>query len=383
MEEPTLKDVSRVVVKLTGFLRDHGVLEQKFLNDFELAAAEAINNAVEHGCAGSLEPYFEVRLCLAPEFVELEVEDPSQFSGGDKTPGLPEDPLAEGGRGFFLLSKTADEVEHRLEKGKHVLVVRKKFLPRGGWNYEPGKSEQTLQDMTEELLASYEMINTLIALGELLATAPNMTSFIHGALSRLCETTRADVAYVRYHQAGILNLLYTWGETYGVPPKGIHLKSHYAEAEVFNCGNEMTLPRCRDLEEDDPLHHLLDSAFLTPVIFKEVLRGILVLGRVKPQPYFNAGQLKIARTVAEYLGIFTTLTELQEHRAIEERASRDLEIAAQIQSSMLPREFSGIEGLDVYGMCSPALQAGGDYFDVICLRDGGLFCLIADVMGKG
>lgn len=383
IEEPSLQEVTLVVTKLAGFLKDHGVENPKFLSDFELAAAEAINNAVEHGCAGSAEPYFEVRLRMLPECVELAVEDPSQFTGWQKEPQLPEDPLSEGGRGYFLLSQTTDELRHELVNGRHVLFIKKNFSYRGTWNYQPGKAEQTLQEMTEELLASYEMINTLIALGEWLATAPNMTSFIHGALSRLCETTRADVAYVRFHQAGVLNLLYAWGETYDLPPEEIPLKSQFVETEVFNSGNEITLPRCSDLEEDDPLHQLLDSAFITPVTFKDVPHGILVLGRVKPQAYFDAGQLKIARTVAEYLGIITTLTELQEQRAIEERAARDLEIAAQIQSSMLPNDFSGIEGLDVFGLCAPALQAGGDYFDFIRLPNGGLLCLIADVMGKG
>jgi anti-sigma regulatory factor (Ser/Thr protein kinase) len=48
--QPT--EVSDAVTRLIGFLRDQGVHDQKFLDEFQHAAAEAINNAVEHGCAG-------------------------------------------------------------------------------------------------------------------------------------------------------------------------------------------------------------------------------------------------------------------------------------------------------------------------------------------
>ena len=87
--------------------------------------------------------------------------------------------------------------------------------------------------------------------------------------------------------------------------------------------------------------------------------------------------------VADYLGLIVTLGELQKRRGAEERALRDLEIAAQIQLSLMPNEFSSAKGLDIYGTCRPALQAGGDYFDVLVLPDQSTLCIMADVMGKG
>jgi serine phosphatase RsbU (regulator of sigma subunit) len=110
---------------------------------------------------------------------------------------------------------------------------------------------------------------------------------------------------------------------------------------------------------------------------------VLVMGRTRPTPFFDAGQLKIARMVADYLGIVVALGELQKRRASEQLALRDLEIAAQIQLSLMPQEFSVAPGLDLYGTCRPALKSGGDYFDILILPDQSLLCVMADVMGKG
>jgi sigma-B regulation protein RsbU (phosphoserine phosphatase) len=49
----------------------------------------------------------------------------------------------------------------------------------------------------------------------------------------------------------------------------------------------------------------------------------------------------------------------------------------------MPSEFSSARGLDIYGTCRPALQTGGDYFDVLVLPDQSILCTMADVMGKG
>ena len=122
---PEFSDVTATVKALLGFLRDQGVVDEKFLAQFELAAAEALNNAVEHGVRPDGQPhYFHTRLSLRRDEVELRVSDPSDFTGWPNRAKLPADPLAEGGRGHFLLEKLTDELWHETEKGEHVLAFR-------------------------------------------------------------------------------------------------------------------------------------------------------------------------------------------------------------------------------------------------------------------
>lgn len=69
--------------------------------------------------------------------------------------------------------------------------------------------------------------------------------------------------------------------------------------------------------------------------------------------------------------------------AQEERLKREVEIAYQVQASFLPRRMPRVEGLDVAGMCLPALDVGGDYFDFVELPDRRLAVAVGDVSGKG
>ena len=156
------------------------------------------------------------------------------------------------------------------------------------------------------------------------------------------------------------------------------------EAQVFATGEEFTVISADTLDESDPLRGHLHAAFVAPILFKGTRRGVLVLAQQDDgKPFFSAVQLQIARVVGEYLGIVAAMTELQSRRESEQRALRELEIAAEIQMSLMPQQFAFNDCLDIYGHCLPALQAGGDYFDLIALPGGGIFLVIADVMGKG
>jgi sigma-B regulation protein RsbU (phosphoserine phosphatase) len=62
---------------------------------------------------------------------------------------------------------------------------------------------------------------------------------------------------------------------------------------------------------------------------------------------------------------------------------QELEIARDVQQHLLPQDLPAIPGLDFAGYCRSAKFVGGDYYDFLPMRDGGLFFTLGDVSGKG
>ena len=84
---------------------------------------------------------------------------------------------------------------------------------------------------------------------------------------------------------------------------------------------------------------------------------------------------------------FNTMTASVQRMLAEvgekERMARELELAREIQESLLPaREFTH-GGLAVHAMFRPAAEVGGDYFDLFPLSGGRLVIAIGDVAGHG
>ena len=68
--------------------------------------------------------------------------------------------------------------------------------------------------------------------------------------------------------------------------------------------------------------------------------------------------------------------------AAQERIESELQIARDIQMSMVPNTFPQIDGLDMHAAMAPAKEVGGDLYDYL-LNDDMLYFCLGDVSGKG
>ncbi len=66
-----------------------------------------------------------------------------------------------------------------------------------------------------------------------------------------------------------------------------------------------------------------------------------------------------------------------------ERMAKELEIARRVQMSLLPKVNPLVPGYDIAGICLPAREVGGDYYDFVNLGGKKLGIAIGDVSGKG
>jgi len=92
----------------------------------------------------------------------------------------------------------------------------------------------------------------------------------------------------------------------------------------------------------------------------------------------NATEYKLGETKYTLVALHNIQNELE-----RERMTKELEIARSIQKSLLPDKNPRIPGYQIAGICLPAKEVGGDYYDFIPMPDDKLGIVIADVSGKG
>lgn len=83
-------------------------------------------------------------------------------------------------------------------------------------------------------------------------------------------------------------------------------------------------------------------------------------------------------------GINATVASLKQYmQEAEDRYKADLQLATDIQRSVLPEGEQSRPGCEVCAAMYPALEVGGDFYDVFPLPGDRLALIIADVSGKG
>lgn len=143
--------------------------------------------------------------------------------------------------------------------------------------------------------------------------------------------------------------------------------------------------------------------FGTPILIKNAERGRLYVFSLDPQYNWTPTRQKLVRLVADQTAVAIANDELTVELRKKERLDRELEIGAEIQLRLLPRQCPQIDGIELAAKCKTASRVGGDYYDFIptnydqlrakkqdgtestCSQKASVpwSLVIGDVMGKG
>jgi sigma-B regulation protein RsbU (phosphoserine phosphatase) len=109
--------------------------------------------------------------------------------------------------------------------------------------------------------------------------------------------------------------------------------------------------------------------------------------KVKEGDFSHRIAVRGSDQLAELSLEFNRMTEnLQRLIVVEkekERLSSELEIARDVQGRLFPKTALSLPSLHLSGICHPAQQVSGDYYDFLRLEDSSMAMAIGDVAGKG
>lgn len=93
--------------------------------------------------------------------------------------------------------------------------------------------------------------------------------------------------------------------------------------------------------------------------------------------------MKFIQTITNIILVAIHNQRLELENLRQEGVRKELELAAEMQSMLVPHELPSNERYDVSAMYKPHNQVGGDYYDFFELPDGRMLLCMADVSGKG
>ena len=125
------------------------------------------------------------------------------------------------------------------------------------------------------------------------------------------------------------------------------------------------------------------SILFVPMRFRhEVMGVIVVVNRVDGVSLSERDQ-SLLQAIADQATVPIYYAQFREALNEKRRLDQDLNMAMRIQARLLPSELPEVPGVELAGFNLPALEVGGDYYDVLLIDDDHIGLAIADVSGKG
>lgn len=118
-----------------------------------------------------------------------------------------------------------------------------------------------------------------------------------------------------------------------------------------------------------------------PLIINGDVHGIISCYSRKTKGLFVKDMVNLLESIANQMAyLINNHYQLEEIISIRE-ISRELEIAKNIQMSLLPNILPFVNGVKMSGVCYPSEFVGGDYYDFIGISDTSFDMIMADVSG--
>ncbi len=226
-----------------------------------------------------------------------------------------------------------------------------------------------------QILEVTRKLLTPIDLDPLLAEIVEIACELHGAdrASVFLYDPRADELYARVAK-GVDGIRFP--ASAGIAGAAVQTR------EIINVPDCYADPRFNQ-DVDRKTSYRTNNLLTVPLVGDhESIVGVLQVLN-KEAGAFDEHDEETARCLAVLAAVALSRALLVEDRALKQKMERDLAVASDIQTRILPSTIPQPAGYDIAGWSRPAEQTGGDVFDVIPVDDQRLALLLGDATGHG
>jgi len=124
------------------------------------------------------------------------------------------------------------------------------------------------------------------------------------------------------------------------------------------------------------------SLIAAPLADSDGPLGMIALNSRLHRHQFTEEDMALLTSVAAAAALRVRNLGLAEEAAERRRLEHEVQLARQIQISLLPAQMPELEGYDIYGGTAPSQGVSGDFYEIVA-RDQECVVLVADVSGKG
>lgn len=236
--------------------------------------------------------------------------------------------------------------------------------------------------------SSREQLSVLYDAAQIVSSEEDFQKTLDNILQLLAQQFKFDLCVIRFLEPEsktlmVKSLVGVSSKHFGQFERNLNMDTYIGQAFLTN---STTVVNDTD-NIDKPLsaEHIKRDGITclahTPIIFEGEPIGILSAFSKTAKGIFTNEFIALFENLAGQISIaWRNHQQLQKLLRVREQ-EREMQIAKDIQMGLLPANLPDLEHITIAGLCVPAHQVGGDYYDFIERENSSYDLIIADVSG--
>jgi sigma-B regulation protein RsbU (phosphoserine phosphatase) len=238
---------------------------------------------------------------------------------------------------------------------------------------------------------SADRLALLYRISQTFNSSLDLSEVLNRVMDEVIATTHAERGFLMLHEEGDQGDQLAFYAARGMDQTTIEAPAFQISRGVVEWVAHEGQPRLTSDAQSDAwlserasvMNLSLRSILCVPLQLKGKTLGVIYVDNRLHAGIFRPDDLELLSAIASSAAIAIENARLYQVAVEKGRIERELQLARQVQSSLLPRQAPRPAGWDLAARWQPARVVAGDFYDFIPLDERRLGLVIADVSDKG
>lgn len=247
-------------------------------------------------------------------------------------------------------------------------------------------AEQGIAELEDKLAEQANKFTDISHIGTVIASIMDLDRILPVVMESALAMVKAEVGQmVTFDKQGLVESSVSWGISQKVTDeisnrKGVGLWEFMAQSGDLLRIDDISSSAEWSLSSE--LAHIT-SLVAVPLIAQSRIIGALAVANKIEGVDFDDDDLFALDILARFAAVAIVNSALYEQSMAKQKLEADIEMARQLQGTLMPDKVMNFGNLAVHGYNTMAMQVGGDLYDVVQLSRNRFLLVMADVSSKG
>jgi sigma-B regulation protein RsbU (phosphoserine phosphatase) len=249
------------------------------------------------------------------------------------------------------------------------------------WNMVQGaKIKEHIDELEIRLESKKADLRDLATMGAVVTSIHEISAVLSVAMDMALRLVNGEVGTILLDDDGTLKSKIAWG-----------VKGEFARNLTFDGDRNLTshvFDNCEPvllsdlgMVTEEGIH--IKSLMCLPIHTAQRCFGVLLVFNKTDETNYDPEDQEILEMLMNFVAVAIDNSLLVKDKLKRQKVEQEMAIARQVQETILPQDIDNIEGAEIGAAYFPAMDVGGDFYDIVRINDNQFVVVLGDVSNKG